>query len=100
MQGHVNAVSCRRPARFDLPTGERGNARAPFASGAGAALAAYFPMPGKDTAADADTKAADLEKARIIVGEFGLLIGPAGKDSETIAQAVAEGIALGRKEGL
>ena len=59
-----------------------------------------FPMPGKDTAADADTKAADLEKARIIVGEFGPLIGPAGKDSETIGQAVAEGIALGRKEGL
>ena len=55
---------------------------------------------GKDTAEDADTKAADLEKARLIVGEFGLLIGPAGKASETIAQAVAEGIAVGRKEGL
>ena len=57
-------------------------------------------MPGKDTVEDADTKAADLEKARLIVGEFGLLIGPAGKASETIAQAVAEGIAVGRKEGL
>lgn len=56
-------------------------------------------MP-EDTAEDADTKAADLEKARLIVGEFGLLIGPAGKASETIAQAVAEGIAVGRKEGL
>ena len=72
-----------------------------LASGAGAALAAYFEaMPEKDTAEDADIKAADLEKARLIVGEFGLLIGPAGKASETIAQAVAEGIAVGRKEGL
>ena len=52
-------------------------------------------MPGKDP-----TTEADLEKARVIVGEYGLLIGPAGKDSETIARAVADGIALGRKEGL
>ena len=52
-------------------------------------------MPGKDP-----TKEADLEKARVIVSEYGLLIGPAGKDSETIARAVADGIALGRKEGL
>ncbi len=57
-------------------------------------------MPGKNTTTDAETKAADLEKARVIVGEFGLLIGPAGKASEIIAKAVAEGIALGRKEGL
>ncbi len=42
----------------------------------------------------------DLEKARVIVGEYGLLIGPAGKLSETVAQAVADGIALGRKQAL
>jgi len=34
------------------------------------------------------------------VGEYGLLIGPAGKESEIIAKAVADGIALGRKEGI
>ena len=43
---------------------------------------------------------ADLEKARVIVGEYGLLIGPAGQHTEIIAKAVADGIALGRKEGL
>ena len=42
----------------------------------------------------------DLDKARVIVGEYGLLLGPAGKQSETVAQAVADGIALGRKEAL
>jgi len=52
-------------------------------------------MPDKDP-----TTAADLEKARRIVSEHGLLIGPAGKMSEVIAKAVAEGIALGRKEGM
>ena len=41
---------------------------------------------------------ADLEKARVIVGEYGLTIGPAGKVSEQIVRAVADGIALGRKE--
>jgi len=44
------------------------------------------------------TREDDLEKARVIVGEYGLLIGPAGKHSETIAHAVADGIALGRQE--
>ena len=43
---------------------------------------------------------ADLEKAHLILGEFGLLIGPAGAMSDVIARAVAAGIALGRKEGL
>ena len=43
---------------------------------------------------------ADLEKARVIVGEYGLLIGPAGQQTEIIAKAVADGIALGRKEAL
>ena len=38
----------------------------------------------------------DLEKVRIIVGEYGLLIGPAGIMSEIITQTVAEG----RKEGM
>ncbi len=52
-------------------------------------------MPDNDPA-----RPADLEKARVILGEYGLLIGPAGEMSETIAQAVADGIALGRKEGL
>jgi hypothetical protein len=44
--------------------------------------------------------AADLEKARVIVGEYGLTIGPAGKLTESIVRAVADGIALGRKEAL
>ncbi len=44
--------------------------------------------------------ASDLEKAHLIVSEFGLLIGPAGAMSDAIARAVAAGIALGRKEGL
>lgn len=42
----------------------------------------------------------DLVKAREIVGEYGLLIGPAGEMSEIVAKAVADGIALGRKQGL
>ena len=41
----------------------------------------------------------DLEKAHLILSEFGLLIGPAGEMSDVIARAVAAGIALGRKEG-
>ena len=43
---------------------------------------------------------ADLEKAHLILSEFGLLIGPAGAMSDVIARAVAAGIALGRKEAL
>lgn len=42
----------------------------------------------------------DLEKAHLILAEFGLLIGPAGAMSDVIARAVAAGIALGRKEAL
>ena len=42
--------------------------------------------------------ASDLEKAHLILSEFGLLIGPAGQVSDIIARAVAAGIALGRKE--
>jgi hypothetical protein len=42
----------------------------------------------------------DLEKAHLILAEFGLLIGPAGSMSDVIARAVAAGIALGRKEAL
>jgi hypothetical protein len=42
--------------------------------------------------------ASDLEKAHLILSEFGLLIGPAGEMSDVIARAVAAGIALGRKE--
>ena len=42
----------------------------------------------------------DLEKAHLILSEFGLLIGPAGEMSDVIARAVAAGLALGRKEGL
>ena len=41
---------------------------------------------------------ADLEKAHLILSEFGLLIGPAGAMSDVIARAVAAGIALWRKE--
>jgi hypothetical protein len=42
----------------------------------------------------------DLEKAHLILSEFGLLIGPAGEMSDVIARAVAAGIALGRREAL
>jgi hypothetical protein len=44
--------------------------------------------------------ASDLEKAHLILSEFGLLIGPAGEMSDVIARAIAAGIALGRKETL
>ena len=44
--------------------------------------------------------ASDLEKAHLIISEFGLLIGPAGEMSDVIARAVAAGFALGRKEAL
>jgi hypothetical protein len=40
----------------------------------------------------------DLEKACLILGEFSLLIGPAGAMSDVIARAVAAGIALGRRK--
>ena len=49
---------------------------------------------------DKPSRKDDLDIARVIVGEYGLLIGPAGKQSEIVAQAVADGIALGRKEAL
>jgi hypothetical protein len=42
----------------------------------------------------------DLEKAREIVKRHGPVIGPAGSMPDNIALAVAEGIALGRKEGI
>jgi hypothetical protein len=42
----------------------------------------------------------DLQKAHLILSEFGLLIGPAGEMSDVIARAVAAGITLGRKEAL
>ena len=42
----------------------------------------------------------DLEKAHLILSEFGLLVGPAGAMSDVIARAVAAGIAVGRKEAL
>ncbi len=45
-----------------------------------------------------EPSASDLEKAYQILSEFGLLIGPAGKNSDAIARAIAAGIALGRKE--
>ena len=44
--------------------------------------------------------ASDLEKAYLILSEFGLLIGLAGVMSDVIARAVAAGIALGRKEAV
>jgi hypothetical protein len=50
-------------------------------------------MPEKPTASD-------LEKAHLILSEFGLLIGPEGEMSDVIARAVAAGITLGRKEAL
>jgi hypothetical protein len=46
------------------------------------------------------TREDDLSAAREIVGEYGLLIGPAGKQSEIIAKAVADGIRLGREQAL
>jgi len=50
-------------------------------------------MPDKETHTESD-----LEKARVILSEYGLTIGPAGQMSEVVARAVADGIALGRKE--
>jgi hypothetical protein len=44
--------------------------------------------------------ASHLEKAHLILAEFGPLIGPAGAMSDVIARAVAAGIVLGRKEGM
>jgi hypothetical protein len=46
------------------------------------------------------TKESDLDKARLIVGRYGSFLALAGEASEHIARAVAEGIALGRHEGL
>ena len=42
----------------------------------------------------------DLERARLILGEFGLWIAPADGKSDIITRAIAAGIALGRKEAL
>jgi len=42
----------------------------------------------------------DLDKAREIVNRHGPFVGRAGTMPENIANAVAEGIALGRKEGI
>jgi hypothetical protein len=42
----------------------------------------------------------DREKAHEIVSRHGTFIGPAGSLPANVARAVAEGIALGRKEGL
>ena len=53
----------------------------------------------KPCISDEGPSAADLEKAHLILDEFGLLIGPAGRVSDIVAGAVAAGIALGRKEG-
>ena len=50
-------------------------------------------MPEKPTASD-------IEKAHLILSEFGLLIALTGEMSDVIARAVAAGIALGRKEAL
>lgn len=55
----------------------------------------YLPMTAKPP-----TREDDLRAAREIVGEYGLLIGPAGKQSEIIARAVADGIRLGREQAL
>ena len=44
--------------------------------------------------------ASDIEKARKIVGKRERWVGEHGALQENIAAAVAEGIALGRKEGL
>jgi hypothetical protein len=46
------------------------------------------------------TRDDDLNAAREIVAEYGLLIGPAGKQSEIIARAVADGIRRGREQAL
>jgi hypothetical protein len=42
----------------------------------------------------------DLEKAREIVSRNGTFVGSKGSMPENIVWAVAEGIALGRKEGI
>jgi hypothetical protein len=50
--------------------------------------------------ADKRPEPADLEKARKIVALHRYFPGRSGAMPEKIARAVAEGIALGRKEGL
>ena len=45
-------------------------------------------------------KTTDLDKARDIVKRHGPFVGAAGSMPANIAAAVAEGIALGRKEGI
>jgi hypothetical protein len=45
-------------------------------------------------------RAADMEKARKIVARFGSFVGPHGTMPENVAMAIADGIALGRKEGI
>src|SRR3974377_1613024 len=65
-----------------------------------AVLAACFSLVGPMPRGTRRPGKPTCKKARVIVGEYSLLIGPARKASETIAQALADGIALGRKEGL
>jgi hypothetical protein len=45
------------------------------------------------------TREADLAKAHEIIDRYGL-IEPTGKVREAVARAIADGISLGRKEGI
>jgi hypothetical protein len=77
--------SCEHKSGFN-PGGRRKNADLTSAKHIG------------DKAMIDEPSASDLQKAYQILSEFGLLIGPAGKNSDAIARAIAAGIALGRKE--
>jgi len=46
------------------------------------------------------TRAADLAKAHEIIDRYGQLIEPTGKVREAVAKAIADGIAIGRSDGI
>jgi hypothetical protein len=54
----------------------------------------------EDTHIMPDERPTDLDKARNIVRRHGTFVGSRGDMPENIAKAVAEGIALGREEGI
>jgi hypothetical protein len=46
------------------------------------------------------TRAADLAEAQDIIGRYGQFIAPKEKVGDIIAQAIADGIAFGRRDGI
>ena len=46
------------------------------------------------------TRAADLAEAQDVIDRYGQFIAPKGKVGEIVAQAIADGIAFGRRDGI